>query len=325
MKAFFTLFTFTFFIGIGFGQNLKPERVSSIEIDVPPLNLDYLSVTKIFVQPSNWDEFNGRSALVNKFNRRIYTLTNSMEESELYVNFIVTRIPRKTATATSSNATRTDKKGNKITTTTYMYEGAEEIDVTINLMLPNGAMVKSYSGSSSLINYKGTSTNSYKEANQYYMSDRNQKAQNGFQTALDAAYNKLANEYLINSKNFDIYAIGVKSRKQDYSDINDAAALLTTWFASSPTDMSSPDIIKAIKLYDDALFEHNPDDRKARIDNEVAAVCYYQKAAIAFYLKNYKQAEEWVLKSEELDRRIHFSQENLKYLVTLLRERKVFN
>ena len=39
---------------------------------------------------------------------------------------------------------------------------------------------------------------------------------------------------------------------------------------------------------------------------------------------DYKKAQELILKSEELDRRIHFTQEGLKDALKLMQERKMF-
>ena len=72
------------------------------------------------------------------------------------------------------------------------------------------------------------------------------------------------------------------------------------------------------------LLEYEPTN-KARVDNEIAAVVYYEKACMEFLVKNYRKAEELILKSEELDKRIHYSQEAMKNTLALMKERKVFN
>jgi hypothetical protein len=311
-------------VNTAFAQNLKPEKAISLKIDIPPTNLDYIGLTKVYVQPSSSDNSNIRGTFIKRFNERVYTFVNSIEESELYVTFNVVRNTKKNAAPSTSSSVSTDKAGNKTTTTTYRYDGEEQIDISFTLNLANGQSLKTYSNSG-FSQYSGTSKVNYESARTDYNTNKNKKVAGTIDDLVARVYFNMCADYFIGNKNIDLYAIGVKSRKQDYSDMNSAADLLTKWFAMNPTDSLGTDVVEALKLYDSALMEHEPSDKKARIDNEVAAVCYYQKACVQFYLKNYKRAEELILKSESLDKRIHFSQENMKDLVKLLRDRKVFN
>ncbi|AEA42286.1 hypothetical protein [Fluviicola taffensis] len=312
------------FTHLSFSQNLKPEKAISLKIDIPPINLDYIGLTKIYVQPSSTDFANIRGLFLKRFNERVYTFESSIEASELYFTFQVNRIVKKNTVPSTSSSVKTDKKGNKTTTTTYRYDGEEQIDFTFTLNLANGTPVKMYQ-ESGYSQYSGTSTLNYESARTEYGTNKSKKVASTIEEMVGRVYAKICADYFIGNRNIDLYAIGVKSRKQDYSDINNAGDLLTNWFATNPTDALAPDVVKALLIYDEALLEHEPKDKKARIDNEVAAVCYYQKACVEFYLKNYRKAEELILKSESLDKRIHFSQENLKDLLKLLRDRKVFN
>ncbi len=305
-------------------QNLKPERAVSLKIDIPPVNLDYIGNTRIYVDPMSNDVYNIRGMFIQKFNNRVYTFENSIEASDMYVTFSMNRITKKNAVASTSSSTSTDKAGNKTTTITYRYDGEEQINMVFSLNLANGVTIKNYS-ESGYSQYSGTSTKNYESAKTEYNNNKSKKIASTIEDLVGRVYNKMCADYLIGNRNIDLYAIGAKSKKQDYSDINNAGDLLIKWFATNPTDALDPDVIKALLIYDEALLEHEPKDKKARVDNEIAAVCYYQKASVEFYLKNYRKAEELILKSESLDKRIHFSQENMKDLLKLLRDRKVFN
>ncbi|WP_430406407.1 hypothetical protein [Fluviicola sp.] len=305
-------------------QNLKPEKAVSLQIDIPPINLDYISNTRIYVDPMSNDSYNIRGMFIQKFNSRVYTFVTSIEASDMYVTFSMNRIIKKNALSSTSSSTSTDKAGNKTTTITYRYDGEEQIDLVFTLNLANGTTVKTYR-ESGYSQYSGTSTKDYENARTEYYNNKSKKVASTVEDLVGRVYSKMCADYFIGNKYIDLYAIGAKSKKQDYSDINNAGELLIKWFATKPTDALDPDVVKALLIYDEALLEHEPKDKKARVDNEIAAVCYYQKACVEFYLKNYRKAEELILKSESLDKRIHFSQENMKDLLSLLRARKVFN
>jgi len=305
-------------------QNLKPEKAVSLQIDIPPLNLDYIANTRIYVDPISNDHYNIRGMFIQKFNTRVYTFATSIEASDMYVTFSLNRLTKKNAVSSTSSSTSTDKKGNKTTTTTYRYDGEEQIDLVFTLNLANGVTVKTYR-ESGYSQYSGTSTKDYENAKTDYNTNKSKKVAATVEDLVGRVYTKMCADYLIGNRNIDLYAIGAKSRKQDYSDLNYAADLLIKWFATNPTDALAPEVVRALQLYDEALLEYEPGSKKNRVNNEIAAVCYYQKACVEFYLKNYRKAEELILKSESLDKRIHFSQENMKDLVKLLRDRKVFN
>ncbi|MDF3027107.1 MAG: hypothetical protein K0S23_1414 [Fluviicola sp.] len=305
-------------------QNLKPEKAVSLSIDVPPVNLDYIGNTRIFVDPVPNDSYNIRGMFIKKFNDRIYSFVTSIEASDMYVTFSMNRITKKNAAPSTSSSTNTDKKGNKTTTTTYRYDGEEQIDLVFNLILANGLTVKSYR-ESGYSQFSGTSAKNYESAKIEYNNNKSKKIAGTVEDLVGKIYAKMCADYFIGNRNIDLYAIGAKSKKQDYSDLNEAGNLLTKWFTTNPTDKSAPEVMRALQLYDEALLEYEPGSKKNRVDNEIAAVCYYQKACVEFYLKDYRKAEELILKSESLDKRIHFSQENMKDLLKLLRDRKVFN
>ncbi len=323
--AFAALSTFCLLFNTTQAQNLKPEKAVSLQLDIPPVNLDYIGNTRIHVDPILNDSYNIRGMFIQKFNTRIYTFVTSVEASDMYFTFSINHITKKNMVSSTSTSTSTDKKGNKTTTTTYRYDGEEQIDLVLTLNLANGTTVKSYreSGNSQ---YSGTSTKDYEHARTDYYNNKSKKILSTIEDLVGRAYSRVSSDYLIGNRNIDLYAIGAKSRKQDYSDLNRAGELFTKWVNTNPTDQTAPEIVEALKLYDEVMMEYEPQgSKKNRVNNEIAAVCYYQKACVEFYLKNYRKAEELILKSESLDKRIHFSQENMKDLVKLLRDRKVFN
>lgn len=305
-------------------QNLQPDLGINLQVNIPPTNTEHIGLTSLYVQPVNNQDFQYRSYVVGLFNKNVYTFVNTVQESQMYVTYTVNRTLKRTAKASSTQNTTTDKQGNKVTTTTYKYDGAEDITVTMELLLSNGVAIKRYTGTASC-DVNGTSTSNYQSALNEYNNNMSKKIMEQAQSQLSAKYNQMANEYLIGFRTVGLFAIGVKSRKQDYSDINEAAEGMKKWLNSSPTDMSAAEVVRATQIYDAAMTEHEPENKKARIDNEVAAVCLYEKACMEFILQHYRAAEELILKSEALDPKIHYSQEGMKDVLTLMKERKVFN
>ncbi len=305
-------------------QNLKPDLASSKVLNIPPINTDYIGLTRIYVVPKIVDGQSTSHFITNQINTGIYTIQSGIETSDMYFTSEVYRVWKKNATATSTQSTSTDKQGNTVTTTTYKYDSEEEVRFELNLYLANGTRISTNTAKERL-NVSGTSTISYQRAYDDYNETRRKKTFESLEKLTREAYDKIANEYLFTQHTVFLYSIGVKSRKMDYSDMNMAAEYMKKWLGSNPSDMSSSDVIEANKLYDAALIEFEPESKKARVDKEIAAVCYYARACQEFTLNNYRKAEEYILKSEELDPRIHHSQEGMKNALSLLKQRKVFN
>lgn len=321
----YLLLCFVLFCGTEISaQNLKPDLALTRTINVPPLKTDYITLTKIYVVPKFVDGQSISPDIANQVNTSVYSLENGIETCEMYFSCEVYRTWKKNATASESKSTSTDKQGNVITTITYKYDSEEDVRFELNLFLANGTRIATNSSREKLT-VSGTSTSSYQSAYNDYTNTRRTKTKETLNRLINDAYDKVANEYLFTQKSVFLYSIGVKSRKMDYSDMNMAAQYMQTWMASNPTDMTSTDVVEANKLYDAALLEFEPDNKKARVDNEIAAVCYYAKACMEFTLNNYRKAEEYILKSEELDPRIHHSQEAMKSTLALLKARRVFN
>jgi len=305
-------------------QNLKPDLAASRALNIPPVNTDYIGFTRIYVLPKMVDGQSTSHFITNQINTSIYSVEAGIETADMYFTSEVYRVWKKNATASSTQSTSTDKQGNTVTTTTYKYDSDEEVRFELNLFLANGTRISTNTQRERLT-VSGTSTISYQRAYDDYNENRRKKTFESIEKLTREAYEKIANEYLFTQHTVYFYSIGVKSRKMDYEDMNMAAEYMKKWLASNPSDMSSLDVIEANKLYDAAMVEYEPDNKKARIDSEIAAVCYYAKACQEFMLNNYRKAEEYILKSEEFDSRIHHSQEGMKNALSLMKQRKVFN
>lgn len=314
LLAFLPIFTF--------GQNLQSDGTEPIEFDIMPKQNTYIGLTRVCMKPISSGDFVFKKSMETLLNSRVYTVVESPEQADFYFTFHVVNVVTAQPTTTSTTETRTRKDGSKYTETTYKTEMLERITVDVMMYSRDGIQILA-SQQSKEVKYSGSSTSSDRALREMN-SDRTTKMKTETDALLDRSFSTIEAEYLIDGRTFRPSAISIKSRKMDYSDINRIAELLGAWMTARIYDVNDPGIQEALKKIEEALMEHEPDNKKARIDNEVAAVLYYDKACIFFALKQYKEAYEMIMKSEELDKRIHITQEYLKDYLTTMKERRMF-
>jgi hypothetical protein len=305
-----------------FAQNLQPTATAAYSYDLNPIDMTYVNLKKLFLKPISERDFVYRSVLESKLNTTYYSIVEDQAQSELHISFKTVEVVTSPINTTSKSETKTKKDGSTYVVTTYNSEIKLKFFAEISLYLGDGTKLitktaeypQSYVGSSS------TKQGAIDECN----NNRSKSQSTSVNYVIESALSPIQNQFLIQRKSVTPYVFNIKSRKQDYTDFNDAATSLKTWFDAGSYDVTSADYTKAMTVIEEGLKEHNPEDRKARVDNEIAAVCLYYQAYAAFVTKDYKKAQELILKSEELDRRIHFTQEGLKDALKLMQERKMF-
>lgn len=317
-----TLFCFLSLISLGtFAQNLQPSAAATFSYDLNPTDMTYVNLKKIFLKPISEKDFVYRSALESKLNTSYYSIVEDQAQSELHISFKTVQVVTSAMKNTVSSETKTKKDGSTYVVTTYKSEMTERYFAEISLYLGDGTKLMTKTAEK-LQTYSGAGSTRDAGINECNNA-RNNGQTNNMNTTISEALFVIQNQFLVQRRTVTPYVFNIKSRKQDYTDFNDAATSLKTWFDGGSFDLSSADYTKAMTVIEEGLKEHNPEDRKARVDNEIAAVCYYYKAYAAFVTKDYKKAQEFILKSEELDRRIHFTQEGLKDALKLMQDRKM--
>lgn len=308
---------------VGFGQNLQFDTTTALEFDVMPVEATYVGLTKVCMKPFSGNDFTYKSTAENFINRRVYTIVEDPAQSDFYFTFHVTMTTTNPQRTTSQSQTKTRKDGSTYTETTYTTEFNEKITTDVNMYTKEGVQVRT---SRKMSDYAYSGTGNTREASVNDMINKKSKAQMGSVNGLlESSFNVLESQYMIEDKTLMPMSISVKSRKMDYSDINRVAELVKTWMQAKTYDPNDSGIVEALKLIELAINEHEPENKKARIDNEVAAVCFYYKAYIFFAMKRFTEANEMILKSESLDKRIHFSQEELKKTLATMKERNMYN
>lgn len=305
-----------------FAQNLQPTATAAYSYDLNPIDMTYVNLKKIFLKPISEKDFVYRSVLESKLNTTYYSIVEDQAQSELHISFKTVEVVTSPINTTSKSETKTKKDGSTYVVTTFSSEMKVKYFAEISLYLGDGTklMTKTSEYPTSYVGSSSTRQSAIDECN----NNRSKGQASSTNTVIDGALSPIQNQFLIQRKSVTPYVFNIKSRKQDYTDFNDAATSLKTWFDAGSYDVASADYTKAMTVIEEGLKEHNPEDRKARVDNEIAAVCLYYQAYAAFVTKDYKKAQELILKSEELDRRIHFTQEGLKDALKLMQERKMF-
>lgn len=307
---------------VGFGQNLKPDETAAIEFDVMPKQTTYIGKNKIAFKPLGSNDFAYRSTLENNLNQRIYTIVENSEQSDLYFTFHYSTVVTTAQSTTSKTETKTKKDGSTYTVTTFSSTQSNRLTVEVAMYTMEGERIKMESRTQNQ-NYTGSGNTRNDAINNLNSNKANSEA-SGLNDMFRGAFSAIEAEYLIDGQTLTPSTFFIKSRKEDYSDMNRAHELLAAWFKAKTYNADDAGYVEAMQLIDKALQEHDPNSKKSRIDNEVAAVCYYYKAYAYFALKQYKEANEAILKSEELDKRIHYTQERLKDMMNLMKERKMF-
>lgn len=253
----------------------------------------------------------------------MYTIVENFEQSDIYFTYhysTVTKIPQET---TSKTETRTKKDGSTYNVTTYTTTQTNHIIVEVGFYTPDGTRIKLERREQDQ-KYDGTG-NSKSDAVNAMATNRQNNESKAINDMFKSGYLTIQAEYLIAGEKLMPFTFFIKSRKEDYSDLNRAHELLAVWFKAKVYNTDDAGYVEAMQIIEQALQQHDPNSKKARIDNEVAAVCYYYKAYSLFAQKMYKESYDAIMKSEELDKRIHYTQERLKDMITLMKDRKMFS
>lgn len=317
-----TAYLLAFLPIVSFGQNLKPDETAIVEFDVMPKQSTYIGKTKVAFKPQSGNDFSYRSVLEGGLNTRVYTIVENFEQSDIYFTYhytAVTKIPQET---TSKTETRTKKDGSTYNVTTYTTTQTNHLVAEVGFYTPDGTRIKLERREQDQ-KYEGTG-NSKSDAVNAMATNRQNNESRSINDMFKSEYSVIQAEYLIANEKLMPFTFFIKSRKENYSDMNRVHELMAVWFKAKVYNADDAGFVEAMQIIDQVLQEHDPYSKKARIDNEVASVCHYYIAYAYFVRKMYKEAYDTIMKSEELDKRIHFSQERLKDMMNLMKDRKMF-
>lgn len=308
--------------GLSHAQNLDPTKLFELEYEIPPTSQTYATLSTFYVEMVNSYNLNVKGIIESEINHNRYKIVGERSAADVYLKVSSSAQTVSPKKYTSKTEARTDSKGNKYNVTTYTFEGTYKYTVMVEMINKNGEIVKSTIETSS--NPITESASDLSSAESAFDRKKNETETSTFRSLALSGFRKIEAEYFIALESVTVTPIKVKSRKFDYTDMNDAADLVTTWLTSKDYNMETAEIKKAIAIYEAALQELNAEEKKVRVNAEIGAVCNYMLAVLNFAAKKYAMANDLILKSEGLDKRIHFTQEQLKDTLKKMQDKKVF-
>lgn len=319
-KLFFTGFSLLSFWS--FAQDVDPTKFFQIDYNVPPRTQDFVGARNFFIESSNSTPFEIKKAIEREINPNYYLIVadGSLADVRLQINTSsMNDSPKKYSSTTEE---RTDSKGNKYKVTNYKYEASYKYSAMIEMYNSRGEIVRSViETQSSRIEHTESDMT---RADQKFEEKRTKEENTALNSLALKCYMSLENDYFYALETANLTPLIVKSRKFDYTDINEASNMVLAWMESKNYSLENEAVQKAMTIFQESLADLNTQERKVRVNSEVGALCDYMMALVYFCSKDYAKANELILASEELDKRLHFSQEALKDSCQKLKNKKAF-
>lgn len=306
---------------VGFSQNLDPTKNFEIEFTVPPKVKDYVDAKTIYIECYNAEDLSSKAYVEGYINREKYSLVAEPSLSDLYLK-ISNRSKILTPKQYSTSQESKNVNGKTVSYTKYHYSSTHQFTVSIEIYNKSGILIKSETYP---LNFNVKASNDTREsADGNYSQTYQNEYRNAVKNATALAFMRIESEYLFGISKALLNPIRVKSRKFDYTDLNEASDLVTKWLEAKNYTLEDEGIKKAIGIYEVALTELNAEEKKVRVNAEIGGVCNYMLSCINFAVRNYSKANELILISEGLDKRIHYTQEQLKDALKNLKDRQAF-
>lgn len=164
--------------------------------------------------------------------------------------------------------------------------------------------------------FSGNKSANVKSAYSSYKSAISKEKSKLSKSQYNAINNKLNQKYGFPIQSMNMYAFKIKPKKFDYDEFNasyDAIkkatdlrkeSLKDTLSNTAALDQYEEDLKKAIQTYQKEIEQLEPDNKKARVNTNVAAAAYYNIAIAHFLMDEYTQAQDALAKGRELEKGI---------------------
>ncbi|ARS35992.1 tetratricopeptide repeat protein [Pontibacter actiniarum] len=203
------------------------------------------------------------------------------------------------------------KDGKDITTTYYYYEVSYNHPITLRVQNKDGQVLYE-SPIEALSELTVAKTGEYKT--QDGLEKHWAINQNNFLRGLDDAIilknmnivkEELASQYGYNPMLRATTVLNIKDKKVSYDDFNQAFESATTGYSKLANQEKKAEAVaeleKALELWNNALKEADPKNKKARVDAKVAAATHLNCAEAYMWLNNFEEAEKHLNKIKMLD------------------------
>ncbi len=164
--------------------------------------------------------------------------------------------------------------------------------------------------------FSGKKSTNVKSAYSNYKSAITEEKSKLSKSQYNAINHILNNKYGFPIKSINSYAFKIKPKKFDYDEFNAAydaiktandlcgGALKDSLSNTAALDQYEEGLNKAIQTYQNEIEHFEADNRKARVNSNVAAAAYYDIALAHFLMAHYTQAQDALAKGRELEKGI---------------------
>ena len=304
-------------------QNIDPTKYFLIDYNVPPKTQDFGSARNFFIESSQQTPFEVKKTVEKEINPNYYLVVADPALADVRLQINTTSLnatPKKYSTTTEE---RTDSKGNKYKVTNYKYQASYKYSAMIEMYNAQGQIVRSVIESqTNTIEHTDTDMT---RADQKFEEKRTKDESTWLNSLALKCYMSLESDFFYALETANLTPLVIKSRKFDYTDVNEASTTVLLWLESKNYSLENNEPLKkAMTIFQETLADLNTEERKVRVNSEVGALCDYMLALVYFCSKDYAKAHELITASESLDKRLHFSQENLKDSCQKLKDKKAF-
>ncbi|MCE3295544.1 MAG: hypothetical protein K0R65_1258 [Crocinitomicaceae bacterium] len=303
-------------------QDVDPMKYFMIEYNVPPRTQDFSSARNFFIEASNSTPFEIKKAVENEINPNYYLIVAdpSLADVRLQINTSSSNASPKKYSATTEE--KTDSKGKKYTVTNHKYQASYKYSAMIEMYNAQGQIVRSViENGNSTLEYTDTDMT---RADQKFEDKRTKDESSWLNSLIMKCYMALENDYFYALETARLAPLELKSRKYDYTDLNEASTTVLLWMEGKNYSLENEPLKKAMVIFQETAGDVNKEERKARVNSEVGALCDYMLALVYFCSKDYAKANELILASESLDKRLHSSQEAIKDSCKKLKDKNAF-
>lgn len=300
----FLMLASTLFVGTAMGQSLDRENLPAVKyvrLPLEPLDTAVVKTFKVNVTTSDNNPYT-RDLVVG---RVVLDGFKSVREgdTDLTINVEVYPIVH-SEPSLQTKQTTTKKDGVEKTVTTYYYTSTFTSKVTLRLQKATGEELFA-TESADKTSVSGQDASTSKDAYNAYTPAREESAKKAVEDHLARLKYSINSKYGYTVIPANMMAFKVKAKKFPYDDFNAAYPKFEAAIGLyNPKNGLSAENQKMVSDGIDALqkeiAQYEPENKKARVDKDVASAAYYNVSVGYFLLRKYDDAINALAKAEEI-------------------------
>jgi hypothetical protein len=321
MKNLSTYLSLTFLIlcsGQTFAQNIKKETFGLYNYLQPraSIALDNAKMYYLKVEISD-DELHRRKLIEEELDINNFSLAGASDEYQFTIEIIESDFKFGDSKKKSTSRTVTES-GKERSITEYFYEGSMGYSYIVKVLDKQDQELfrEIIRGN---VTTKGRKSTSYSSALKMYNRDKflaREKVVNDF---IDKASSAINEQFTDVEKTMYMRVPYVKSKKFQYPEFDEAYALLRKSYDALNLDVTIQeetvnDLNKAIELLTPYISEIDLEDKKAKVNRNVASATHFDIGLAYFMMRNYEQAKKHFNESNTIENSVVAGIPNWLYL-----------